>query len=377
MLKKIRKNASNLIGWSTKRKFVVIESDDWGSIRTRSKTDYNSMLNKNISVDRSNFTKYDCLESNDDLERLFELLSSHKDFRGSSPVFTPMCLVANPNFELIQESNFSDYHFESFTDTCHRYNNHSRVHELWKEGINNKMFVPQFHGREHLNVKRWMNGLKTNDKGLRIMFEHQSIGAQYYGKEPIAEHLAAFDPLKKDDIISYSSILQKGLRLFEELCGYKATYFVASNSPEPKIIERELKDQGIIYLTRYKLQKYPLGNGEFENEINWLGKINKHGQLILTRNCAFEPSDRSRKDWVDACLSDIRNAFFWKKPAIISTHRVNYMSGIVEENGASGLLELDQLLHRITRIWPEVEFITSKELGDIIRASKNAYITTN
>ena len=70
MLNKLRKNLSNTIGWSTKRRLVILESDDWGSIRTRSKADYDSMLAKKIAVDRSNFTRYDSLESNDDLERL-------------------------------------------------------------------------------------------------------------------------------------------------------------------------------------------------------------------------------------------------------------------------------------------------------------------
>ena len=246
------------------------------------------------------------------------------------------------------------------------------MHELWLEGIQNKTFVPQFHGREHLNVKRWMDGLKANDKGLQIMFEHQSIGAKYIDNKPITEHLAAFSPKKREDISYYSSVIKEGLSLFEELCGYKANYFVASNSPEPKILEKRLKEAGIEYLTRYKLQKYPLGDGKFENEFNWLGKINKLGQLILTRNCAFEPSDPTKTDWVDACLADIRNAFLWNKPAVVSTHRVNYISGIVEQNGVFGLMELDKLLNRIKKAWPEVEFITSKQLGDIIKESKNA-----
>ena len=372
MLSKIRKNLSNIIGWSTKRRLVIFESDDWGSIRTRSKADYDSMLKNKINVDYSNFTRFDCLESNDDLERLFEILFKYKDFKGSSPVFTPMCLVANPNFELIKDSNFTEYHYEHFTETCSQYPNHDRVHQLWLEGIKNKLFIPQFHGREHLNVNRWIKGLKISNKGLNIMFDHNSFGATQYNGESIPEHLAAFSPNTKEDITYYSSILHDGLSLFEKLCGYKASYFVASNSPEPKILEKDLKDNGIEYLTRYKLQKYPLGNNKFEREINWLGKVNKFKQIIITRNCAFEPSDISETDWIDSCLSDISNAFYWNKPAIISTHRVNYISGIVEKNGSSGLYKLDKLLKKIKKTWPDIEFITSKQLGEIIKKSINA-----
>ena len=94
----LRKNLSNIFGWRTSRKIVVIESDDWGSIRTRSKKDYNVMLSKSMEIDHSNFTTYDCLESNEDLENLFELLHKHKDSTGRSAVFTPMCIMANPHF---------------------------------------------------------------------------------------------------------------------------------------------------------------------------------------------------------------------------------------------------------------------------------------
>ena len=372
MLSKIRKNVSNCIGWSTKRKLVVLESDDWGSIRTRSKADYDAMLSQKIAIDHSNFTRNDCLESNTDLERLFDVLSQNKDSKGANAVFTPMSVVANPNFERIENSNFEQYYYEPFTETCLRYPNHNRVHALWLEGIANKLFVPQFHGREHLNPQRWMRGLKANDIGLQILFKHQSIGATRYNNLPISEHLAAFDPESETDIPYYSSVISTGLSLFEELCGYKAQYFVASNSPEPKSLEKDLKENGIEYLTRYKLQKYPLGDNKYEKEINWVGKKNQLGQIIMTRNCGFEPSDTSKMDWVNSCLADIKNAFYWNKPAVISTHRVNYISGIFESNGTKGLQELDKLLKLIKKNWPEVEFITSEELGNIIKKSKSA-----
>lgn len=372
MIKNLRKNLSNVIGWSTKRKLLIFESDDWGSIRTRSKEDYDAMLLKGININKSNFSKNDGLESNSDLSNLFELLSRHKDKNNRSVAFTPMCVVANPNFELIRASNFKDYHYEPFTETCDRYPNHDNVHSLWLEGIQNKIFVPQFHGREHLNVARWMKGLQDENGGLRIMFDHQSIGATAFQNQKIPEHLAAFNPENKSDILYYESVINTGLELFEEICGYKASYFVASNSPEPKILERKLQENGITFLTRYKLQKYPLGNGKFENEINWLGKKNNLGQTIITRNAGFEPSDASKIDWVDSCLEDIRNAFYWNKPAVISTHRVNYIAGNFSNNGKSGLSELNKLLIQIKKNWPEVEFITAEDLGNIINKSKDA-----
>jgi hypothetical protein len=66
------------------------------------------------------------------------------------------------------------------------------------------------------------------------------------------------------------------------------------------------------------------------------------------------------------CLKEISIAFKWNKPAVISTHRVNYIGALYKENRENGLRKLSTLLKQIVRIWPDAEFITSAELGEII-----------
>jgi hypothetical protein len=367
----IRKNLSNALGWRTNRKIVVIESDDWGSIRTRSKEDYNSMLAKGLSVDRSNFTKFDSLESNSDLENLFEVLIKHKDASGRHPVITPMCIVANPDFEKIEASGFSDYYFESFLETCKKYSEHDKVVELWQTGIKERLFVPQLHGREHLNVAKWMHAIQTGNEGLRISFAYRSIGASWYKGQRLPEHLAAFDPKEASDIHELHQVTLEAGKLFKEICGYEPKHFIASNSPEPRELEKTLNEIGVKYLTRYKLQRYPLGDGKFETQFNWLGKRNNLGQIYLTRNASFEPSDFHSENAVDQCLQDIAIAFRWNKPAIISSHRVNYVGYIDQSNREKGLKQLEALIKKIVKCWPEVEFMTSVELGDLISYKLN------
>ena len=31
--------------------------------------------------------------------------------------------------------------------------------DLWRQGIDERLFVPAFHGREHLSVTRWLKAL--------------------------------------------------------------------------------------------------------------------------------------------------------------------------------------------------------------------------
>ena len=46
-----RKNISNIPGWRTNRKILVIESDDWGSVRIKDKTAYEALKKKGLKVD--------------------------------------------------------------------------------------------------------------------------------------------------------------------------------------------------------------------------------------------------------------------------------------------------------------------------------------
>jgi hypothetical protein len=365
----LRKNLSNAIGWRTSRKIIVIESDDWGSIRTRSKKDYETMLSRGLEVDRSNFTKYDCLESNIDLENLFDLLSKHKDSSGRPAVLTPMCIMANPDFERIKKSGFQIYYYQSFVDTYKKYPNHDKVYNLWQLGIKERFFVPAFHGREHLNVSRWLKALQDGHEGLMTAFELQSIGAIRYKGVPIPEYLGAFHPDYSSDIHSLEKVIESGAELFKTNLGYQPTHFITPNRESPKALDKTLNNIGVKYLTMSKLRKYPLGDEKYKIEYNWIGRQNENGQIIVTRNCGFEPSEPSHIDWVDVCLKEINIAFKWHKPAIISSHRVNYVSSIDSGNAIHGLKELDRLLSDIIGKWPDVEFMTSTELGYLIALS--------
>jgi hypothetical protein len=84
------------------------------------------------------------------------------------------------------------------------------------------------------------------------------------------------------------------------------------------------------------------------------------------RNAYFEPFSDPSIDWVGSCLKDISKAFFWKIPAIISAHRVNFIGAIVPENRENNLMLLNRLLGSVLKTWPEVEFMTSDQLGTIM-----------
>ena len=363
MIKKLIKNASNIPGWRTNRKIVVIESDDWGSIRMPSNDTRTKLVSQGLPMgdnERQRYTNYDTLASKEDFEVLFDTLKKHKDIQGNHPKITAVSVVANPDFEKIKANNFTEYFYEPFTKTLDRYGLNDAF-KMWQLGVKENLFVPQFHGREHLNVAVWLRDLQNGNKNTMQAFEQQCWG--YANENPLGiDYQAAFDLEFKEDIMGQKKVIEEGVNLFEEIHGYKADFFVPPNGPFNNQLQETAANGGIKYMSASKIQKEPQGEGKLKTKFHWLGQTNSHSQKYITRNCFFEPSDHS-KDWVNSCLSDIELAFKYKKPAVISSHRVNFTGGLDEKNREFGNLQLDNLLKNIIEKWPDVEFTTSSDLG--------------
>ncbi len=249
LVKTITRNIVNIPGWSTRRKIIVFESDDWGSIRMSSKQDRNTLIKKGFSFEKQSFNMFDALESNDDLTALYDVLRKHRDATGRHPVFTAVSIVANPDFDKIKEDKFQKYHYEPFTETLKRYPNHDIVIDLYNQGIEERLFYPVFHGREHLNVQRWLRALQNGNKSILTTFEHQ-VTAIHIGpnNEFLGDFQAAFDLDTPKDVSYMKTVLVEGLDLFESLWGYKSSYCVATNGPFNNLLEPVLASKGVKYI---------------------------------------------------------------------------------------------------------------------------------
>jgi len=366
----VNRNRLNIPGWRTNHKFVVIESDDWGSIRMPSKEVYMKLLNAGIRVDKCPYNQYDSLASEKDLMYLFDVLTQFKDINGNHPVLTANCTVANPDFDKIKASGFSEYYYEYFTETLKRYPNHNRSFELWKQGINENVFYPQFHGREHLNVPRWMNALRNNLPETILTFNLGLFGlSTNITSEKRKSYLAALEFDTEQERLEKHVIIRDGLNIFEKIFGYKSLSFVAPNYTWSCDLHKVLYENGVKYFQSFHKQFHPNLSGKCNTDIQrYLGEQNEYRQTFLIRNCFFEPSLNHTVDPVDSCLKEIQIAFFWNKPAIISAHRLNFIGELVPENRNKNLKSLKSILREMQKKWPEVEFLSSDNLGMNINA---------
>lgn len=367
MKSKISRNFHNLIGWKTNKKLLVIESDDWGTVRMPSKKTYDHLLKSGFKVDECPFNKYDCLENNADLEALFEVLNSVKDKYGNPAKLTANNVVCNPDFQKIRATNYQ-YHYETFDITLKRYPNAHNVFNLYQTGIKEGLFWPQFHGREHVHINHWIENLKNGELYARTGIEHDmfsiSRGLKSDCRAEYLDALASYNETQEQHVIT---AIEEGTKIFRHMWGYNSKSMIAPCYIWHTNIEKHLPSNHIHYLQSGRAQICPVyGQKKYQVIRKKTGQKSRDGLVTLTRNVYFEPSTDIHRDWVDTAMAEVKNAFLWHTPAIISTHRLNYVGGIVPKNRDNGLIVLKSLLHSIIKKWPDIIFVSSDQLGDMI-----------
>ncbi|MDZ7693148.1 MAG: hypothetical protein U5K69_18845 [Balneolaceae bacterium] len=370
---KISSCYKNFFGWRTGRKIIVIESDDWGGIRTPSLRVLKELSKMDIEIERDHYLTYDSLASEEDLDALFSVLRSKKNRKGETPIITANVIMGNPDFKKIKSNEFQLYDYELFTDTLKRYPEHSKSFDLWKNGIRESLFHPQFHGREHLQVFRWLKNLNVKNSETRRVFDLELFGiSTNVTKEDRKSYMAAYewdDESQKKFIIN---AITDGLEQFKKIFGFKSLSTIAPNYVWHQELENVFYKGGVRYIQGASVQKIPRIDKDVSTyKRHFTGETNDLGQVYLIRNCRFEPSSNNDKDWVSSCLAEINLAFRMKKPAIIDTHRVNYIGYINPKNRYRGLRALNELLGKIISKWPDVEFMTSDQLGRLIENDIN------
>jgi hypothetical protein len=368
-LDKIKRYIQNLPGKSTNRKLLVIESDDWGSIRMPNKKVYTELQDLGYKPENDPYLKFDALASEDDLNALFEVLNSVRDSQGNPAKITANAVVANPNFTKIRENLFEDYVYEPFTDTLKKYPEHAKSFDLWKEGMSNNLFKPQYHGREHINVHQWMKSLKSGDRNLLKAFDFEMISISSLDTGMKFDYMEGLDYFSVAERDEKEEILTEGMGLFEDLLGYKSISFIANCYIWDRHTETVLSNLGVKYLQGVSNQCIPKLDKNNNHKIiykkHYFGEKNKLGQRYFFRNAFFEPSLSPTKDWVSDCLERIDIAFKCKKPAIIGSHRLNYIGFIDQQNRTQNLFQFKILLKKIVEKWPTIEFISTDELDSL------------
>lgn len=368
-LKNLKSNAlqlaTNLRGWKTNRKLLIFESDDWGAIRMPGKAAHKALQKAGIPVDRWRYDSLDCLEQRSDLENLFGVLDQFRDINGNPARFTFNFIMGNPDFEQIRNNGFTTFVHQHFHESYKHYYGDD-IGQLWKDAFIHNLGTPQFHGREHLNSLLWMRDLRSGLDETRVAFDHGYFGMITRTSSPHQKsYLAAYWPENEDDLANIKMIIQEGMEQFKQTFGCQSRSFIACNYVLPKELELVLEGQGVCLIQGQR------GNLRPDRDVNWglkidrryTGQRNSLNQTYSVRNVMFEPFNGRTQDPVGEALSQISQAFRCRTPAIISTHRVNYVSGMSARHCDENLSKLRELLSVIKKQWPDMEFMTSTDLA--------------
>lgn len=375
MISKIKQtignHAKNIIGWKTNRKIVVFSVDDYGNVRLHSKEARDKIFAAGTRA-MSRFDLVDTLETTDDLNALYETLHAVKDKNGKPAVFTAYAISANIDFERMAAENYQQYRYELLPETFAKLPGYESTWALWKQGIGERLIWPEFHGREHLNVKVFMEGIQNQNQDVQNSLANRSYTAISDTGYSTIQFPAALDFYLYEENETLKEIVRDGLNAFEKVFGFRATNFTPCGSNGySTLLDPVLAEGGIRFITTDRTKAEHLGEGRFDKKkFYYTGKKNALGQYYVVRNCVFEPTEDRGIDWVNYCLKQIEAAFRLNMPANISSHRANFCGLVEPGNRERGLAALKALLQAIVTRWPDVEFMHAGEMGDLMLKDK-------
>jgi len=98
--------------FSSEAPLLIVESDDWGSIRTHDVKTKKHLLTLKNEFSKDPFLQFDNLASSEELSVLCENLNSVKDKTGRPACITANFYIANPDFQKIKSDYFEKFHYE-------------------------------------------------------------------------------------------------------------------------------------------------------------------------------------------------------------------------------------------------------------------------
>ena len=321
------------------KKYIIIESDDWGMSQITSDRGI-EFLKKKYGKDK--FTRWttDALETCEDLHLLFDVLNKYKSSFIKPPVITANFITHNIDYNVGSSL--------SFVPLSNFLNNSLR--ELYNKGIKEGILCPQLHGYCHFNVLE-LNKYFMSKEGKEL-FNHGILT----GKNTIKGYSNMF----QSEFSQYHSTIMNNFDLslneFQNFFHYKPISLIPPHFILDKKLLPMLIEHGILAIQASSR----LVNSNNKRYRKIFFKSNQ-GILWIPRNARLDPHP-DYNYYSDQCISAISKAFADRIPAIIDFHRVNFAGNYNRKYRDRSLDELQILLSKVKNNWPEVKFITTADL---------------
>lgn len=349
-------NVRSAVDWRDVRA-VAIESDDWGL------AGFVPAADSWIGLDRDDLGPgrfpevywLSTLEDSSMVADLNRLLAAHVGRDGYPAVF-------QPNYVMSSLARIRD-RWETF-DLPALPPGFARP-GLWSEvarGISAGTWYPEFHATWHYDPDRRTEGALSSELARAVTGRNIML---FPGSEKAKELGAWRSGLILEQELDHS------LAVFQSLFGRNVNSVMAPDYHWDDRIESMWQSRGIRVIQGKREQINPhWGTGK-------VGRIRKYlarqwsrwwypGRTYLERNCRLEPVQAPDPEAVvTTCIQDTRRAWAAGQPAIVESHRVNFVHtdpALV----ATGLESLDRYLEGIAGdLLPAPVFLTDHELAQI------------
>ena len=348
------------LDWS-RMKAVVLESDDWGLCAWSADEQAWRVLADSPEFRGSYGRRYggSTLESAADVRRIAEALLEFRGADGFAPVLQANTVMASPDYVRLRPPAFEcdGLPLVDYPQSPSRWARPG----LWGEVVaarESGVWWPELHGLHHLPEIAWLRALRQGTEDARRAFDQQS---------PVCEAVAAsseYDPSEPLEIRRRN--LEGAVRRFRSLFGRDA----ASLCPPDYRWDVEVEEEAVKHGVTIFQGRSERTAGAMPRVRHFLGRFRfphfEGRRFFMPPRIAFEPGaapEEIARVGVDAAHRGIRAAWSREQPAIVSTHRANYVQ-LDPARGAAGLERLRELLTRLAE--DGATFLTDAEVLGLV-----------
>lgn len=340
---------------------VVFESDDWGACEYAPTKQIWSQTVAATPIEGLRPAQNAKLESVEEIVRLGELLEKYPDKNGGPAVITAFFCLANPDFEQIATTGI--YHDIAIDQGFPASWQKNSAMEAWRHAVQKGWFFPEFHSRlHHMNPGSWLRLLKeTSELGEEA---RKRFGQEIYYQN---SHYPEYSGMMPEAIQEW---ITPALATFRRLFATSPTAGVTSDAtPLTEIIWAAngiktfcLRNFSIPGAAPLVYHTKPWNNQDASTP---MGAWNPETDVVyLSRNVFFEPGFDPNYSF-EKITSDIEAVWARNEPAILSSHRLNFISWN-DEFTSRGFEEMERLLAWLAQ-FGDVQFLSTAEVSSIYR----------
>lgn len=303
-----------VMGLRFSRPVVIFQSDDWGLVGIRDQEGLAELHACGVELGGQPYDSYS-LETAEDLRLLYQVLLRHRDSIGRPPCFVFNFIVANVNFPKVVDSRYARLELlpldEGIPGKWHR----PGLIEAYREGIENGLIYPAFHGLTHFCQGVAERTLKGDDDRGRLLRTLYAVDTPLLHSRTPWIRFEYRDDSGWLNMATQRKLIREGVRLFERVFGTVPVTACAPGYRANNDTRRAWAEVGIrVAQNGPGLSLFPY--------------FDRNGLLQLFRNVPFDPALDPVSYDIHHTYKNAQECLAAGKPAVVSVHSINFHSTI-------------------------------------------------